>query len=571
MSKIGRNDPCPCGSGKKYKKCCMNKDMAQNHYNVAKQNLITKLLNFLYQDRFRMQGKMLYEDYYDFMRIDYEKELSQQENIEFSNIAIFDTPMEEDKRLVEIFYEEEAENLIPKEREILENWLDMVLGVYEVQEVKQGKGFLLENLLINETVFVTESKMFAGVINRWDIIIGRICKIGSEHQIVGSFLKLPNAIKNDLMNFINVFLVEYREENKKATIKEFLRDYSMDILSIPKQIQRLQEQMPRILVNRDGDKIEMCRAYFSIKSRSFIKNRLNSHPDINYDDSKENKDYFVWVSENTEIKKPIEENTILATITLENESLVLEANSRKRLEKGKKLIKDLLGIAAIHREDTVEDIKEYIERNKDLSADKEPEPIPPELKEIERTMLIKYYREWVDKPVPILGGRTPREASKTPEGKKQLREMLKEFEQTTKSMAEKKGYDPVDFNEIRKMLNLDKPEPEPLTQLQDRVEELFIEKTEGFYTRQQIENGLQLWRDFKKEYKSIRGKTEGWAAAVEYTINRLDFINLTQKEIGEKYGVSSSTVAAKYKLITDKLNVSVFDSHYGTVKAPFLF
>ena len=23
--KVGRNDPCPCGSGKKYKKCCMNK------------------------------------------------------------------------------------------------------------------------------------------------------------------------------------------------------------------------------------------------------------------------------------------------------------------------------------------------------------------------------------------------------------------------------------------------------------------------------------------------------------------------------------------------------------------
>lgn len=23
--KIGRNDPCPCGSGKKYKFCCMNK------------------------------------------------------------------------------------------------------------------------------------------------------------------------------------------------------------------------------------------------------------------------------------------------------------------------------------------------------------------------------------------------------------------------------------------------------------------------------------------------------------------------------------------------------------------
>ena len=25
---VGRNDPCPCGSGKKYKKCCLSKDEA---------------------------------------------------------------------------------------------------------------------------------------------------------------------------------------------------------------------------------------------------------------------------------------------------------------------------------------------------------------------------------------------------------------------------------------------------------------------------------------------------------------------------------------------------------------
>jgi hypothetical protein len=29
MTKIGRNDPCPCGSGKKYKKCCLEKDLAE--------------------------------------------------------------------------------------------------------------------------------------------------------------------------------------------------------------------------------------------------------------------------------------------------------------------------------------------------------------------------------------------------------------------------------------------------------------------------------------------------------------------------------------------------------------
>ena len=29
MAKAGRNDPCPCGSGKKYKKCCLMKDEAE--------------------------------------------------------------------------------------------------------------------------------------------------------------------------------------------------------------------------------------------------------------------------------------------------------------------------------------------------------------------------------------------------------------------------------------------------------------------------------------------------------------------------------------------------------------
>jgi hypothetical protein len=29
--KIGRNDPCHCGSKKKYKKCCLDKDWAAAH------------------------------------------------------------------------------------------------------------------------------------------------------------------------------------------------------------------------------------------------------------------------------------------------------------------------------------------------------------------------------------------------------------------------------------------------------------------------------------------------------------------------------------------------------------
>ena len=38
MSTIGRNDPCHCGSGKKYKKCCMAKDESDELTQFKKSN-----------------------------------------------------------------------------------------------------------------------------------------------------------------------------------------------------------------------------------------------------------------------------------------------------------------------------------------------------------------------------------------------------------------------------------------------------------------------------------------------------------------------------------------------------
>jgi tetratricopeptide (TPR) repeat protein len=35
MAKTGRNDPCPCGSGNKYKKCCLTNDEAADRERLA--------------------------------------------------------------------------------------------------------------------------------------------------------------------------------------------------------------------------------------------------------------------------------------------------------------------------------------------------------------------------------------------------------------------------------------------------------------------------------------------------------------------------------------------------------
>ncbi len=44
-NKIGRNDPCPCGSGKKYKQCCMTQAKATAGIPGIKKKFTAKLLS----------------------------------------------------------------------------------------------------------------------------------------------------------------------------------------------------------------------------------------------------------------------------------------------------------------------------------------------------------------------------------------------------------------------------------------------------------------------------------------------------------------------------------------------
>ena len=46
-AKVGRNDPCPCGSGKKYKKCCFEKDQERLHHSSEVAGVTTEELEVM--------------------------------------------------------------------------------------------------------------------------------------------------------------------------------------------------------------------------------------------------------------------------------------------------------------------------------------------------------------------------------------------------------------------------------------------------------------------------------------------------------------------------------------------
>lgn len=52
MAKTGRNEPCPCGSGKKYKKCCL-----KNKKPVTVENVPTSTWDFVNRWLIHHKGK----------------------------------------------------------------------------------------------------------------------------------------------------------------------------------------------------------------------------------------------------------------------------------------------------------------------------------------------------------------------------------------------------------------------------------------------------------------------------------------------------------------------------------
>lgn len=73
--KVGRNDPCPCGSGKKYKFCCMNKPASPLDSIESALDREKVLQGYPYTGEERQEGRIYLEDYFDSESIEIDKML----------------------------------------------------------------------------------------------------------------------------------------------------------------------------------------------------------------------------------------------------------------------------------------------------------------------------------------------------------------------------------------------------------------------------------------------------------------------------------------------------------------
>ncbi len=158
MDRPGRNEPCYCGSGKKYKQCHMAADLAADReeraWADAARDLRLAIFDFADDARFEDVAGVAAAHYWnEYYTADTMPLMSPSEAERFLDWFAFDyTLPASGERVVNIFQKEQGESLSPQQRDLLAQWAGGApLGGYELtgydRQTLRLKEFLSGELL----------------------------------------------------------------------------------------------------------------------------------------------------------------------------------------------------------------------------------------------------------------------------------------------------------------------------------------------------------------------------------------------------------------------------------------
>jgi tetratricopeptide (TPR) repeat protein len=171
--KISRNDPCPCGSGKKYKKCCGAKEAISITHMIERDmdNLQKQILEFA----FHYYGTELEDDFEDLQERLFIPDEQMEQFYEFVHSMWFSlfAQLDDGETIIEKFIASEGARIKrPKLKQILQSWKNPRVIAGKVMTIENHKftledAFTLEKLdafMINDHFPVETGSFLTGLL-----------------------------------------------------------------------------------------------------------------------------------------------------------------------------------------------------------------------------------------------------------------------------------------------------------------------------------------------------------------------------------------------------------------------
>jgi hypothetical protein len=273
MTNTSRNDPCPCGSGKKYKKCCL-RSVEDNEFEYRRQRqveagLIPRLLDHAYETLGPNSLADAWEEFNDYEPVE-DLDPESPMNQVFKPWYIFNWIHEvkaKGKRVVETtiaesFLKKHKKSLTPDEETFLLSAIRCPYSLCEVVEVKPGVGMKLVDMFRRDKHEVVE-RLASQSLKRGDILYCATTQVGEiRSNISTSPFALRPIAKRDVLQLRKEIVAEVGYE----TLTEVdLYEFEADIRGL--YLDLVAEMFaPPQLVNTDGEPLLPQKLYFDLES-----------------------------------------------------------------------------------------------------------------------------------------------------------------------------------------------------------------------------------------------------------------------------------------------------------------
>jgi hypothetical protein len=451
MADVGRNEPCPCGSGKKFKKCCAQAEVVQippeTRRALALHRGDAQLADEMLRWARKRHGKgwlqEAFDTYFDeFDEGDYEMQL-------FVPWAVYHFETD-GKTLAREFAEARRSRLSADAGEWLGAQARSWLSVWEVLEVSPGEGIRARDLLTFEERFVHEVKA-SKVLKPRHNVLGRVVDCAGVSTFRGMH---PRALSPAEADVVVEGARDVCEVQSGAVPVEMLRDMDTTLELIDGWHACVEEQdrpkpLPR-MQNTDGDPLLLTKDHFdfSSASRSLVLEKLQALDGAEdlVDEDGEAEISFAKPG-NAQIKSW--DKTLVGRALVGSSRLTMETNSTRRADELRKRLEDGLGGLVQHR------VREHLDLEPLLKAmppgGRHREPPPPELQAVVRDFKEKHMAQWLEEKIPALDGLTPIEAIDRPESRAKLDLLLRDLEHRESRLPPEERFD---FHHIREQLRM---------------------------------------------------------------------------------------------------------------------
>ncbi|MDP1818615.1 MAG: SEC-C metal-binding domain-containing protein [Acidimicrobiales bacterium] len=386
--KAGRNDPCPCGSGKKFKKCCAAGGPLSLGDRVPL--VLQRMVHFATspEHQFSLFGLAISAAGAD------DPDLPTAIRRFLDDPFLVDVAVHEGG-LGEEYVDERAPLLPADEIELLQRVLAEPRRLWEILRVDEGVGVELRDTSTGEVIEVIERSGSQGR-SSGELLLARTARVDDAPVLFGVPLVVPLRERGRVLEMLDGWLDA-----------DTLASWFGSLFRMP------------LLLNREGEDIVLRRTRLGVVD----------DPDVVVEalDTAYQRDAGAWVwHETTAIEG--DEGVIRGVIRFDGDELTVESNSEERQERLLDTILDLIDADIIDDENGDDfDFGEAEDDGGPLDLSE----MPDDVRAAVEKHLAGYEQRWVDESIPALGGLTPRQALDDPTRREDLFSLLREMRAMT--------------------------------------------------------------------------------------------------------------------------------------------